>query len=115
MNLDQLKEMRLDELQVLQKNVETAIETHQAQKISEARAKIQEIAKELGVSMNQIFGVNSGKNLRRTVKKAAGVSGPVKYRHPDTPELTWTGRGRRPNWIIEHEGAGGSREDFRVV
>ena len=115
MNRDQLKEMRLDEIQVLQKKVETAIETHQSRKISEARVKIQEIAKELGVSMNQIFGVNSAKKRQTTSKKAAGVSGPVKYRHPDTPELTWTGRGRRPNWIIEHEGAGGSREDFQVI
>lgn len=115
MTLEQLNEMSLDELQVLQKNVETAIETHESRKISEARAKIQEIAKELGVSMNQIFGVNSAKKRNSTIKKTVGVSGPVKYRHPDTPELTWTGRGRRPNWIIEHEGAGGSREDFRVI
>ena len=74
MTIEQLNEMSLDELQVLQKNVATAIATHQARKISEARAKIQEIAKELGVSMNQIFGANSGKNPETTLKKAAGVS-----------------------------------------
>lgn len=22
-----------------------------------------------------------------------------KYRHPDDPEKTWTGRGKRPNWL----------------
>jgi DNA-binding protein H-NS len=24
---------------------------------------------------------------------------PVKYRHPENPELTWTGRGKTPKWI----------------
>jgi DNA-binding protein H-NS len=24
---------------------------------------------------------------------------PVKYRHPENPKLTWTGRGKTPRWI----------------
>ena len=26
----------------------------------------------------------------------------------------WTGKGRRPQWVLDHESKGGNREDFRV-
>lgn len=26
---------------------------------------------------------------------------PPKYRHPENPDLTWTGRGRKPKWVEE--------------
>ncbi|WP_407690599.1 H-NS histone family protein [Rhodophyticola porphyridii] len=41
------------------------------------------------------------------------VSAP-KYRHPDNPSITWTGRGRRPTWINEALAAGKSLEDFEI-
>ena len=34
----------------------------------------------------------------------------VRFRHPDDPSLTWSGRGRRPDWI----GADDDLETFRV-
>lgn len=37
-----------------------------------------------------------------------------KYRHPENPELTWSGRGRRPGWIRDAVGAGRSLSDFEI-
>ena len=37
-----------------------------------------------------------------------------KYRHPENPELSWSGRGRRPAWIREAVEAGRSLSDFEV-
>ena len=37
---------------------------------------------------------------------------PAKYRHPENPDLTWSGRGRRPAWIREAVGAGRALSDF---
>ena len=34
-----------------------------------------------------------------------------KYRNPKDPSQTWTGRGRRPTWIVE---AGGNIERFLI-
>lgn len=35
----------------------------------------------------------------------------IKYRHPTKPELTWTGRGRRPAWLATRKNI----EKFRVL
>lgn len=42
------------------------------------------------------------------------ATGAVKYRHPETPDLTWSGRGRRPTWIRDALEAGGQLTDFEV-
>jgi DNA-binding protein H-NS len=49
-------------------------------------------------------------------KAVKGVAAAVqpKYRHPTNPNLTWTGRGKRPAWIAEALAAGKSLEDLAV-
>ncbi|MBM9595987.1 H-NS histone family protein [Rhodobacteraceae bacterium MCCB 386] len=37
-----------------------------------------------------------------------------KYRHPDYPELTWSGRGRRPRWITDAVEAGLKLDDLKT-
>ena len=64
------------------------------------------LAKSAGFSMTELFAgrppaKNRGKGLVA-----------VKFRHPKNPALTWTGRGRKPRWIVE---AGGNIERFRVA
>ena len=36
----------------------------------------------------------------------------VKYRHPDDPALTWSGRGKRPLWVVEYLATGKSLDDL---
>lgn len=38
----------------------------------------------------------------------------AKYRHPENPDLTWSGRGRRPAWIREAVEAGRALSDFEI-
>lgn len=38
----------------------------------------------------------------------------AKYRHPENPQLTWSGRGRRPAWIRDAIEAGRRMTDFEV-
>jgi DNA-binding protein H-NS len=47
------------------------------------------------------------------VGKVKKVS-PAKYRNPNDPDQTWTGRGRTPLWIKALEESGGSREDTLI-
>ena len=42
------------------------------------------------------------------------ASSTAKYRHPANPDLTWSGRGRRPAWIREAVEAGRSVSDFEI-
>ena len=50
------------------------------------------------------------KQLRAMAKKAASNGKPYKagtqYQHPEKKELTWNGKGQKPNWIRELETAG---------
>jgi ParB/RepB/Spo0J family partition protein len=41
-------------------------------------------------------------------------SGVVRYRHPDHPTSTWSGRGRQPKWVREWIEGGKSLDDLRV-
>jgi DNA-binding protein H-NS len=36
------------------------------------------------------------------------------YRNPDEPSETWTGRGKRPRWLVAQLKSGGRIEDFRI-
>lgn len=38
----------------------------------------------------------------------------ARYRHPENPDLTWGGRGRRPAWIREAVEAGRALSDFEI-
>ncbi|MCP3956481.1 MAG: H-NS histone family protein [bacterium] len=38
-----------------------------------------------------------------------------KYRDPERPDLTWSGRGKMVRWLREKLEAGGKLEDFLVM
>jgi DNA-binding protein H-NS len=37
-----------------------------------------------------------------------------KYRNPDDPTQTWSGRGKRPRWLVARLTAGKQIDDFRI-
>jgi DNA-binding protein H-NS len=37
-----------------------------------------------------------------------------KYRNPDRPSETWTGRGRQQGWVVAQLKAGRQLDDFRI-
>ncbi|MBO9468145.1 H-NS histone family protein [Tropicibacter sp. R15_0] len=37
-----------------------------------------------------------------------------KYRHPENPALTWSGRGRKPKWFVEALEQGKTPEDLAI-
>jgi len=39
---------------------------------------------------------------------------PAKYRHPENPALTWSGRGRKPLWFVEALSSGKTAEDMAI-
>ena len=42
-------------------------------------------------------------------------SPPVKFRHPQQYDLTWTGRGKRPRWVMAWLAEGGRMEELGVM
>jgi DNA-binding protein H-NS len=37
-----------------------------------------------------------------------------KFRNPNNPSETWSGRGRSPHWVVELIASGGSLEEVRI-
>jgi len=35
-------------------------------------------------------------------RRSRGLVNPPKYRNPENPLQVWSGRGKRPNWVIRH-------------
>ncbi len=95
------------------------IQRERAGKLDEARRRMmtefEEKAASIGLTPNQIFGQSPGtqKKLKRG-KKTEQQSAPaaVKFRSPSGQ--TWSGRGRKPTWLIQAEADGQSAEEFRV-
>ncbi|MBT0779175.1 H-NS histone family protein [Paracoccus sp. pheM1] len=100
-----LNALSLAELKQLEKNVAKAIASFEDRRKAEARAAAEAVAKEHGFSLGDLVDVASA-------RKSAAVA--PKYRHPENPEITWSGRGRKPAWIAEGLEAGKSLEDFAI-
>lgn len=99
-----LQTLPLAELKTLQKDVAKAIESFEARRISEARAKLEAEARAMGFSLSDIVAG----------KTAAKPKSPAKYRDPENAENTWSGRGRKPAWFIEAVNSGTPIEDLEI-
>jgi len=66
--------------------------------------------KELAASIDVVVEIHEAD--KKSVRK--GVKVPVKYRHPEDPEKTWTGRGVMPTWLQALINAGHDRSEFEV-
>jgi DNA-binding protein H-NS len=99
-----LQSLSLEELKQLQKDIDAAIKSYEARKLAEARAKLEAMAAEMGVKLEDVAG-SGGKGKSKSIPK---------YRHPENPSLTWTGKGRRPQWFKEAMENGASEDDLKI-
>ncbi|MGY0559998.1 MULTISPECIES: H-NS histone family protein [unclassified Luteimonas] len=70
-----------------------------------------------GYTIEDLFGVVATKKTatRKTTKTTTkGRKVPPKYRNPENPEETWTGRGKQPRWMVREIGTGKQVEDFLI-
>lgn len=94
----------MDELELLQKKIaemqQKANELQQQRKdaaIAQAKELVKSFhltAKDLGIHPDTL------------------VKGEPKYRHG---VHFWTGKGRKPQWVVEHLGKGGSLDDLKIT
>jgi DNA-binding protein H-NS len=102
-NID-LSKLSLEELQTLAQDIEAEIVNRREAERERVLAQMRELAGSLGLSLEDI--------LRQERGKSGGVA--PKYRHPDNPALTWTGRGKRPVWVTEALASGKTLEDLAI-
>lgn len=98
-------ELTLGQLKDINRQSAKAIASFEDRQKKEAIAKATEIAKAAGFSsLEEMIAAQPAKRVRAEAK----------YRHPENPKLTWTGRGRKPSWIAEALEAGKSLDGFAV-
>lgn len=105
-----LSNMSTSELQTLARDVEKALKVAAETERKTALSAARYAAQEHGFDLDELMSDGG-------VPKAKGKSGaknPPKYRNPENPEQTWSGRGRRPAWIAEAEAAGKSLEEMAI-
>lgn len=103
-----VEKMTYRELLDLQDEITNAIAKRRDDERSEMKKKIEELVTGAGFAVDEIIGKGRKAGGRRA--PAAGV----KYRNPKDASQTWTGRGRKPNWLVEALGKGQKIDTFLV-
>ena len=83
----------------------------QAKKRAAVEAELEKILKKQGLSLGDVFPELADKPNKPAAKPS---SSPIKYQHPENPNLSWTGKGPKPKWMREWLAGGGSEEALSV-
>ena len=105
-------DMPLDELVNLKDEVEKLIKQKQKSQRKEVYAQMSELAKAAGYSSVDEF-IASQDGRTRAPRADKGVKMPPKYRSKDGTS-TWSGKGRKPGWMVDHLAAGGKLEALEI-
>lgn len=98
-----LESLSREELVQLISDAQKALKTVETRKRAEAKRAAELAAKEFGFTLEEV--------LSATVK---GSKGAAKYANPADASQTWTGRGRKPNWVIAALEEGKSLDDLAI-
>ena len=96
--------MSYAELLKLQDWIEAAIAAKHVEDAARTKDALRAMAEKAGFSLNDLFG-------KRGPKKG---SGEAKYRNPKDTSQTWTGRGRKPNWLVDAVKKGAKLDTFAI-
>ena len=102
-----LDRMSLAELKAIAPMIPQKIEERQKAEKEAVKAELAELAKSKGFEMTDLFG-----NGSKAAKEKKTVA--PKYRNPADALQTWTGRGRKPKWVVEELATGGNLDDFLI-
>lgn len=103
-----LDSLSRDDLLKLRTKVEKAIKTHAERERRRALDAAERAAAEHGFSLSQLTGMAASRG--RIGKSPL----PPKYRNPANPEQTWSGRGRRPDWVNAALAEGKALSDLAI-
>ena len=103
-----LSKLPLTELKNLLTLIPAEIKKREKAEKTKTLKEVEAFAAERGFSLDELLGNGAIK-----AKKEKGTVA-VKYRHPETADLTWTGRGRQPKWIAEFLATGGTLAQLAV-
>jgi DNA-binding protein H-NS len=94
------------QLAALRTRVDGLMVEKQSAERAALRQKMADMAKDHGLSLNEVLGKGRGKGKGSVA---------IKYRDPKNPGNTWTRRGRMPRWMVAAtKGSKAKKEDFLI-
>lgn len=94
------------ELRAVIENAEKALKDRQSSKRKEVIAQIKELAASIGISV-EIQDAD-----KKTDRRSNAVA--ARYRNPNDPTQTWTGRGLSPKWMQALIAQGHDKSAFEI-
>ncbi|MCU9836635.1 H-NS histone family protein [Ruegeria sp. WL0004] len=98
--------MSRKDLVALRSKLDAAIKEAENKERQEALKAAERAAAEFGFSLSELAS-----EPRKSTK---GTKATAKYRNPADPEQTWSGRGRKPQWIHDALHAGADISDLEI-
>ncbi|RME59017.1 H-NS histone family protein [Candidatus Parcubacteria bacterium] len=108
----QLKQIEL-EIKKLEKLKEKQLKETTPEILDLAR-EVQRLAAEHGASQEEVIDLVARVAKKKKLYKRR-TKLPPKYRNPENPSQTWTGRGRTPSWVFEAAKKGISLEELLIT
>jgi DNA-binding protein H-NS len=113
-NLDKMSKEDLakerEEAEARLKEIRKAESEYDGRRLKELKAEIEQMLAAEGYSLGDI---TDGRQKPRRAGGGASKAA-AKYRHPENPSITWSGRGRQPGWFKAALESGAKKEDLAV-
>lgn len=98
--------MNLRQIEALEARIADAKAAAVEEAKVEVKAQIDVILERSGLTIADLYP---------SARRAKGHSkATVKYRNPKDPSQTWSGRGRKPNWLVNATKKGAKLESFAI-
>ena len=104
-----ISDLSVEDLKRLQVEAEALIASKKDQAIEDAYNEIIAIAEAVGFSVEELLELGEQKR-KKTTRKAVEP----RYRNKNNTEETWTGRGKKPRWLVAELEKGAKLEDFLI-
>lgn len=99
-----ISSLSVAELERLKGSIDNAIANRRDTELTGLREQIEEMVANAGFTIDEVMQARTSK--KRIIKP--------KYRNPNNPEQTWSGRGRKPGWVEEWTSSGRSLDECLI-
>lgn len=100
-----LEKANLRTLLTLNETLTKSIAVAKEREREQVKAEMARFAEQRGFHLNELVG-KAKSHKKRHARQA--------YRNPENPIQTWTGMGRKPNWLVDKLAKGSNLEQFRA-
>lgn len=107
-DLSAMSQAEIQELIQAAQNQQSILNEQRHNSLLELVQAVKDQAGELGVSVPILFGFDIAKSKKTYISRS-------RYAHPESPNLTWSGRGKKPGWLVKLlESGDRSLVDFEI-